>query len=73
MLIIPAIDLMDGKVVRLTKGDFTTSKIYSNDPIEVAKDWQEKGARRIHIVDLDGAKTGECKNLDVVRRISERT
>ncbi len=71
MLIIPAIDLMNGKVVRLTKGDFTTSKIYSDDPIKVAKNWQEKGAKRIHIVDLDGAKTGECKNLDVVKRITK--
>ncbi|MBU0534453.1 MAG: 1-(5-phosphoribosyl)-5-[(5-phosphoribosylamino)methylideneamino]imidazole-4-carboxamide isomerase [Candidatus Omnitrophica bacterium] len=71
MLIIPAIDLMDGKVVRLTKGDFTTSKIYSDDPVAVAKDWQEKGAKRIHIVDLDGAKTGECKNLDAVKKITE--
>lgn len=70
MIIIPAIDLMDGKVVRLTKGDFTTSKIYSNNPIEVAKEWQEKGAKRIHIVDLDGAKTGKCKNLDVVKKIT---
>ena len=57
MLIIPAVDLMDGKVVRLARGDFTTSKIYSDDPIKIAKDWQGKGAKRIHIVDLDGAKT----------------
>ncbi len=71
MLIIPAIDLMDGKVVRLTKGNFTTSKIYSDDPVKVAKDWQKKGAGRIHIVDLDGAKTGECKNLGVVRKITK--
>jgi phosphoribosylformimino-5-aminoimidazole carboxamide ribotide isomerase len=71
MLIIPAIDLMDGKVVRLTKGDFTTNKIYSDDPVQVAKDWQEKGAKRIHVVDLDGAKTGECKNLGVVRKITK--
>lgn len=71
MLIIPAIDLMDGKVVRLTKGDFTTSKIYSNDPVQVAQNWQEKGAKRIHIVDLDGAKTGECKNLALVRKITK--
>ena len=71
MLIIPAVDLMDGKVVRLTKGNFTTSKIYSDDPVKIAKDWQEKGAKRIHIVDLDGAKTGECKNLDIVREITK--
>ena len=71
MFIIPAIDLMDGKVVRLTKGDFTTSKIYSDDPVKMAKDWQEKGARRIHIVDLDGAKAGECRNLNIVERIAK--
>ena len=69
MIVIPAIDLMDGKVVRLTKGDFTTSKIYCDDPVKVAQGWQAKGARRIHIVDLDGAKSGECKNLSVVREI----
>lgn len=71
MLIIPAIDLMDGKVVRLTRGDFTASKIYSDNPVEVAKTWQERGARRIHVVDLDGAKTGQCQNLNVVREITE--
>ncbi|MDD5454871.1 MAG: 1-(5-phosphoribosyl)-5-[(5-phosphoribosylamino)methylideneamino]imidazole-4-carboxamide isomerase [Candidatus Ratteibacteria bacterium] len=71
MLIIPAIDLMDGKVVRLTKGDFTTSKIYSSDPVRVALDWQGKGVKRIHIVDLDGAKTGKCQNLNVVKKITE--
>jgi len=71
MLIIPAIDLMDGKVVRLTRGDFTTSKVYSDDPVQVAKNWQKKGAKRIHIVDLDGAKTGECENLGVVRKITK--
>lgn len=71
MLIIPAIDLMDNKVVRLKRGDFTASKIYSSDPVQVARDWQEKGAKRIHMVDLDGAKTGECKNLNIVRKITK--
>ncbi len=71
MLIIPAVDLMNGKVVRLTRGDFNSSKIYSDDPVKVATNWQEKGAKRIHIVDLDGAKTGQCQNLDVVKKITK--
>jgi phosphoribosylformimino-5-aminoimidazole carboxamide ribotide isomerase len=71
MLIIPAVDLMGGKVVRLIRGDFKASKIYSDSPIEVAKTWQEKGVQRIHIVDLDGANTGQCQNLDIVKDITK--
>jgi len=69
MLIIPAIDIKDGKVVRLTKGDFLKVKVYSDDPLEIAKKWQSCGAKLIHVVDLDGAKTGELKNLDAIERI----
>ncbi|HIE44534.1 MAG TPA: 1-(5-phosphoribosyl)-5-[(5-phosphoribosylamino)methylideneamino]imidazole-4-carboxamide isomerase [Candidatus Omnitrophica bacterium] len=69
MLIIPAIDLMEGKVVRLTKGDFTNKKIYSDDPVKVAREWEDRGARRIHIVDLDGAMTGISGNMEVIKRI----
>lgn len=69
MLIIPAIDLKDGKVARLTRGDFKFEKVYSDDPIGVAKKWEAAGARRIHLVDLDGAISGEFKNLPLIEEI----
>jgi len=69
MLIIPAIDLKDGKVARLTRGDFKFEKIYSDDPIGIAKKWEAAGARRIHMVDLDGAVSGEFKNLPLIEKI----
>jgi phosphoribosylformimino-5-aminoimidazole carboxamide ribotide isomerase len=69
MLVIPAIDLMDGKVVRLKKGDFATQTIYSADPAEVAGRFRDAGAERIHVVDLDGARAGRPVNLDAVRAI----
>ncbi len=69
MLIIPAIDLKDGKVARLSRGDFRFEKIYSSDPLGVAKKWQDAGARRLHLVDLDGAISGEFKNLDIIEKI----
>ena len=69
MIVIPAIDIIKGKVVRLHQGDFNKEKVYSNDPIETAIDWQDKGASFLHIVDLDGAKYGEAKNRDVICRI----
>ncbi|MDD5449721.1 MAG: 1-(5-phosphoribosyl)-5-[(5-phosphoribosylamino)methylideneamino]imidazole-4-carboxamide isomerase [Candidatus Omnitrophica bacterium] len=69
MLIIPAIDLKDGKVARLTRGDFKFEKVYSDDPLSVAKKWEEAGARRIHLVDLDGAISGEFKNLSLIEKI----
>lgn len=71
MLIVPAIDIMDGKVVRLERGDFHRSKSYGLSPLEYAKKWQEQGAQLIHVVDLDGAKTGEPKNFDIIRRVIE--
>lgn len=71
MLVIPAIDLMDGKVVRLTKGDFATRTVYSDDPGEVAERFREAGARRIHVVDLDGARAGRPVNTDAVRAVAE--
>jgi phosphoribosylformimino-5-aminoimidazole carboxamide ribotide isomerase len=70
MLVIPAIDLMDGKVVRLSKGDFATRIAYSEDPAKVAAGFREAGAERIHVVDLDGARAGRPVNLDAVRAIA---
>ena len=69
MIIIPAIDLRDGKVVRLTQGDFTREKTYSDNPADIAEIWQEQGAELIHIVDLDGALAGKPRNIDAIRSI----
>ncbi|MBU1006670.1 MAG: 1-(5-phosphoribosyl)-5-[(5-phosphoribosylamino)methylideneamino]imidazole-4-carboxamide isomerase [Candidatus Omnitrophica bacterium] len=69
MIIIPAIDIIKGKVVRLHQGDFNKEKVYSDDPLNVALGWQEKGAKLLHLVDLDGAKHGVIKNKDVMARI----
>ncbi|HZJ98656.1 MAG TPA: 1-(5-phosphoribosyl)-5-[(5-phosphoribosylamino)methylideneamino]imidazole-4-carboxamide isomerase [Tissierellaceae bacterium] len=71
MLIYPAIDIRDGKCVRLTQGAFDAEKIYFDNPYEVAKLWEEKGARILHIIDLDGALGGESKNLDAIQKIVE--
>ncbi|MBI9107115.1 MAG: 1-(5-phosphoribosyl)-5-[(5-phosphoribosylamino)methylideneamino]imidazole-4-carboxamide isomerase [Spirochaetales bacterium] len=68
MIIIPAIDLIDGKCVRLFKGDYSTSKIYNEDPVETAKAFEAAGAARIHIVDLDAAR-GDGNNRDVIMKI----
>jgi len=70
MIVIPAIDIRDGKVVRLMQGDYTKETVYSNSPIDVARKWDGCGARLIHIVDLDGALEGKLKNAEVVRRIA---
>jgi len=69
MLIIPAIDLKSGKVVRLYQGDYNKEKIYSEDPAEVAEYWQGQGAKLIHLVDLDGARSGSPENLDTAGKI----
>ena len=69
MEIIPAIDLIDGKCVRLYQGDYAQKTVYDDDPVAVALRFQRQGARRIHIVDLDGAKAGKPQNLDVARRV----
>lgn len=69
MIIFPAIDLKDGKAVRLSKGDFNRIDIFSDKPWEVAKKFEEKGAEWIHLVDLDGAKDGGNKNLDIIKKI----
>lgn len=73
MNVFPAIDLYDKKAVRLFKGDYAQMTIYSDKPWEIAKDFQQKGAKFIHVVDLEGAKTGETPNLDVVKKIASET
>jgi len=69
MDIIPAIDLKDGKCVRLYQGDYNRETIFSENPVAVAKKWQSLGAERLHLVDLDGAAAGELKNLAMVEAI----
>lgn len=71
MLAIPAIDLQNGRVVRLVQGMYQEVTVYSPDPVEIARTWQKQGASRLHIVDLDGARSGEPKNTAAVRQIVE--
>ncbi len=71
--IIPAIDLMDGKCVRLTQGDFERRRTYADDPVDVAKTFEDAGLTRLHIVDLDGAKSGIPANLHVLERVANAT
>ena len=73
MKIFPAIDLYDGKAVRLLKGDYEKMTVYSENPIEIARDFEEKGAKFIHIVDLEGAKDGTTPNLSIVKQIAKET
>ena len=72
MLIIPAIDLMSSKVVRLYQGKFAHKQIYADDACQVAQRWERLGAKRLHIVDLDGARIGNLENLPVVEEITKR-
>jgi phosphoribosylformimino-5-aminoimidazole carboxamide ribotide isomerase len=69
--VIPAIDLRGGKCVRLYQGDYNEETVFSDDPLDVALKWQSMGAPRLHIVDLDGAATGEIRNLEIIREIAE--
>ena len=71
MEVIPAIDLLGGNCVRLYQGDYDQSEIFGKDPIAMAKQWQDQGATRLHLVDLDGAKDGEPVNLPVIAKIVE--
>ena len=73
MNIFPAIDLFDGKAVRLFKGDYAQMTVYNENPLAVAKDFEKAGATCLHLVDLEGAKTGETPNLDVISSIVENT
>jgi phosphoribosylformimino-5-aminoimidazole carboxamide ribotide isomerase len=73
MTIIPAIDIIDGKCVRLTKGDYSQKTIYNEDPLEIALQFEDAGLQRLHLVDLDGAKAGEVKNWKVLEKIATKT
>lgn len=73
MDIIPAIDLIDGKCVRLTQGDYDKKTIYNENPLEVAKQFEDIGIKRLHLVDLDGAKKGEVVNIKVLESIATNT
>ena len=70
MYIYPAIDLRDGRVVRLTKGDYDQMEVYSSDPVEIARGFLEAGATHLHVVDLDGAKDGKLCNFDVISKLA---
>ncbi len=71
MEVIPAIDLLGGKCVRLYQGDYNQASIFNNNPVEVARQWAEEGATRLHVVDLDGAKEGKSVNLPVIEAIAK--
>ena len=71
--LIPAIDIIDGKCVRLSQGDYERMTTYNHDPLEVAKEFQDHGIRRLHVVDLDGAKAHHIVNYKALERIASRT
>lgn len=73
MRIIPAIDIIDGKCVRLSKGDYNTKKVYNEDPVEVAKKFENSGIEYLHLVDLDGAKSKHIVNYKILEKISSQT
>ncbi len=73
MFIFPAIDLYEGKAVRLYKGDYTKMTVYSDTPVDVAHDFEKSGAKHLHIVDLEGAKSGTTPNLDTVCKLKQST
>ncbi|MBL0270688.1 MAG: 1-(5-phosphoribosyl)-5-[(5-phosphoribosylamino)methylideneamino]imidazole-4-carboxamide isomerase [Chitinophagaceae bacterium] len=71
--IIPAIDIIEGKCVRLTRGDYSLQKVYNEDPLEVALQFEQAGLKRLHLVDLDGAREGAVKNWKVLEKIAGKT
>ena len=73
MRIIPAIDIIEGKCVRLSKGDYDTKKIYNENPLEVAKEFEAHGIEYLHLVDLDGAKSKHIVNHKVLEKIASNT
>lgn len=73
MLVIPAIDLKDGQAVRLFKGDYNQKTVYSDNPEDLAQGFEKMGAKLLHVVDLDGAKDGECINLGTIKKIKQNT
>jgi phosphoribosylformimino-5-aminoimidazole carboxamide ribotide isomerase len=70
VILYPAIDIRDGHAVRLTRGDYGRETVYDDEPLDAARRWLEQGARALHVVDLDGARSGSPQNLDHVRRIA---
>jgi phosphoribosylformimino-5-aminoimidazole carboxamide ribotide isomerase len=70
VIILPAVDILDGNAVRLTKGDFEARTVYDADPLDAARRWVQDGARNLHVVDLDGARAGAPVNLDQIERIA---
>ncbi len=73
MIVLPAIDLKAGEVVRLKQGDFERKTVYSQNPLQIAEDFAAKGAEWLHLVDLDGASAGESKNFNVIKKIAAET
>jgi len=73
MQVIPAVDIKGGKCVRLYQGDYNQETVFGEDPVAMALKWQAQGARRLHIVDLDGAASGEPKNIDIIETIVKQT
>lgn len=73
MILFPAVDIRDGRAVRLTQGDYDREQVYFDDPLAAAEDWASQGATHLHVVDLDGALHGERRNLDHLGRISAST
>ena len=71
MILLPAVDIRDGKAVRLVQGDFDRETVYNDDPLDAARAWVEQGARSLHVVDLDGALQGKPANLEHLRRITK--
>ena len=69
MILLPAVDIRDGRAVRLRRGDFADETVYADDPLEAARSWVEAGARQLHVVDLDGARSGAPVNLEHLERI----
>ncbi len=73
MNIFPAIDIIDGKAVRLSRGDYNAMTVYNDSPLDVAREFEAKGAKYLHVVDLDGARDGTTPNIDVISRIISET
>ena len=69
MIVFPAVDIQSGKAVRLRRGDFDDVTVFSDDPVELARYWQDQGAEALHVIDLDAARTGELTNFEIVERI----
>lgn len=71
MILFPAIDIKDSRCVRLTQGNYNNEIVYSNNPVHMASQWETQGAEYLHLVDLNGAKTGQSKNIDIVKKIAD--